>query len=158
MNIEGKDIGFMGAECPGAIGPPWNDAEIASGHEWPSFSGCKDHWVCRGDWTDAEGNPTGGYLHDNSTCVADLPAYQTAGLLIRWQDGPVNRDAGEKANGAFVEDVIRGCKERLEFFQTSRFACDENATAIEHLQKAFDALDSRRKDRRERGVEGKLAK
>ena len=74
---------------------------------------------------------------------------------IYWQDGPVSRDAGEKPNGAFVEDVLEVCKRRLEFYQDSPFACDENARALAHVGQAIDALLERRGDRRDRGVEGK---
>lgn len=46
--------------------------------------------------------------------------------------------------------------DRLEAFQQSKFSCAENAGAIQHLNKAMEALHSRTKDRMARGVEGKL--
>lgn len=94
--------------------------------------------------TDADGNPTGGEVVGR-------------GLTIHWQNGPRTPDAeGNLApsNGAFVEDAIYAAKQRLEFFQDSKYAADENKEAIEHLQQALEALDKRRKDRQARGVEG----
>lgn len=76
-------------------------------------------------------------------------------FVIRWQDGPVDREAGEQPNGAFVEDVLEVCKRRLEFYQDSPFACHENEVAIGDLEHALETLLSRRKDRAERGVQGK---
>lgn len=92
--------------------------------------------------TNDDGTPTGGHV-----CGT--------GFTIGWQDGALGRDGDRVApNGAFVEDVIDSAKQRLEFFQDSKFACESNEKAIEHLQAALDALDSRTKDREERKVEG----
>ena len=91
---------------------------------------------------DADGNPAGG-------------AAASIGLSIDWQDGPVDRDAGESPNGAFVEDVLEVCAKRLEFYQQSRFACGENARALRHVHEALESLLSRRRDREDRGVQGK---
>ena len=123
--------------------------------------------VVGGDFCDADMNPAGGY------------AWGT-GFRIDWQDGPVDRDAGELPSGAFVEDVLLVLIARMRFFQgevydngnlgrpavkmnespaapasDGRFACEENAEALEHLEKAHAAMMRRRADRRERGVLGK---
>jgi hypothetical protein len=95
--------------------------------------------------TDADGNPTGG-----TSCAV--------GMSIMWQSGPLGR-GGERSepNGAFVEGVLQAALGRLEFYQTAsggRFACDENATAIEHVKGALAALDRRTQRREQRGVEG----
>ncbi len=77
------------------------------------------------------------------------------GVTVSWQNGALGRgDARKEPNGAFVEDVIAIAKQRLEFFQTSDFACTENAEAILHLQRALDALEARTRIREARGVEG----
>ena len=75
--------------------------------------------------------------------------------VICWQDGPVNREADEEPNGAFVEDIIAISIERLKFYQDSPFNCPENAMAIEHFEKGNELLLERRKDRQARQVEGK---
>ena len=95
-------------------------------------------------------NPAGGHAVDQEGCP-----YGDARFRIRWQDGPVNREAGEIPNGAFVEDVLEVCNRRLKFYQDSRFACPENAEAIEHIEKGLEALLRRRGDRKARGVLGK---
>ena len=79
------------------------------------------------------------------------------GLAIDWQDGPIGKVEGDERlppNGAFVETVIAACVQRLEFYQASRFACDENHIAIMHLNGALEVLNDRTKKREARGVEG----
>jgi len=91
---------------------------------------------------DENENPTGGSIAGT-------------GLKIQWQDGPLGRgEDREEPNGAFVETVIAAAKSRLEFYQKSKFNCEENAGAISHLDKALEVLDSRTKDREKREVEG----
>lgn len=94
--------------------------------------------------TDDDGNPTGGNVRGK-------------GVKIDWQNGPRGKNANGKladSNGAFVEDVIYAAKQRLEFFQNSKYSHDANARAITHLDEALRALNSRRQERAERGVEG----
>lgn len=94
------------------------------------------------NWKDANGNPAGG-------C-----AYGT-GFAISWQNGPLGRgEARLEPNGAFVEDIIAVARDRLEYYQQSRFNCEENEEAIQYLSLALDTLDSRTKDREQRDVEG----
>ena len=94
---------------------------------------------------DENGNPTGGFV-------------KGTGLSIEWQNGPLGRGEERQApNGAFVETVIAGAKQRLEFYQTAsngKFACDENAQAIEHLANALGVLNERTQKREAAGVEG----
>lgn len=91
---------------------------------------------------DSNGNPTGGIVTG-------------IGLSISWQNGPLGRGNERKdPNGAFVETVISAAKQRLEFYQASKFACDENAQAIKGLEDALTALEARTKSREDRGVEG----
>jgi hypothetical protein len=72
--------------------------------------------------------------------------YECIGLNIRWQKGPL-KYPGETEflppNGAFVETVIEAAKVRLEFYQTTRFTCEENAEAISHLEAALKILRER---------------
>lgn len=106
---------------------------------------------------DENGNPTGGYVSG-------------IGLSINWQNGPLGRHADsceegkpckvlsgctrKDPNGAFVETVISAVKQRLEYFQASKYECASNADAIIALQAALDVLESRTKNRENREVEG----
>jgi hypothetical protein len=90
---------------------------------------------------DAEGNPAGGV----STGF---------GFTISWQNGPMGQGPNRNRNGAFVEDVIAACISRLDYYQSSKFACEENAHAIRHLRTALDALNVRSERRIAEGVEG----
>lgn len=93
-------------------------------------------------WNDANGNPEGGTTFGN-------------GFAIGWQHGPLGRGAERREpNGAFVEDVIDACADRIRYYQAGRFASDYNAKALEHLEAALAALDQRTKDREARAVEG----
>lgn len=97
-------------------------------------------------WNDSDGNPAGG----NTFGV---------GFAIGWQNGPLGRGAGRvPANGAFVEDIIDAALNRLEYYQQSKFACSENADAMEHLECALRLLASRTAKREAAGVEGTHAK
>ena len=90
---------------------------------------------------DDDGNPAGGYATGN-------------GMSITWQEGPVDREAGDKPNGAMIEDVLEVVKRRLEFYQGLRFACVDNENALGSLDEAIAALNKRRDDREARGVLG----
>jgi hypothetical protein len=94
---------------------------------------------------DEDGHPSGG-------------ATFAEGLSIRWQEGPLGRGEDRVApNGAFVETVIAAARGRLAFYQRvsgGRFACEENALAIEALDAAAEALEARTRDREAREVEG----
>jgi hypothetical protein len=91
---------------------------------------------------DSDGNPAGG----TTRCV---------GIQIEWQNGPLAVDGVRKEpNGAFVEDVIDAAIGRIEFYQSSRFHCLENAAALGHLKAAAEVLAERTRGRERRGVEG----
>lgn len=93
-------------------------------------------------WNDSAGNPMGG-------C-----SYGT-GFTISWQHGPLGRgNQRVHANGAFVEDVLDAVRGRLEHYQSSQFACEENAEALKAIAVAQDWLEKRTKDREKRQVEG----
>lgn len=93
-------------------------------------------------WTSDDGMPLGGVSSGR-------------GFTISWQNGPLGQgESRREPNGAFVEDVIDAALRRINAYQESRFACDSNARAIEHLQMALEALESRTRDRERRGVEG----
>jgi len=91
---------------------------------------------------DENGNPTGGSVRGT-------------GMSIDWQDGPLGRGAERKEpNGAFVETVIDAARQRIQFYQDSKFNCRENAIAITKLEEALLWLNKRTADREKRQVEG----
>ena len=92
--------------------------------------------------TDVNGNPTGGVACGR-------------GFTISWQNGPLGRGADRiEPNGAFVETIIAAAKDRLDFYQTSKFNCKHNAEAIYHLSEALKWLNERTQKREAEGVEG----
>ncbi len=94
-----------------------------------------------------DGNPTSGYAHGVGMCIA-------------WQDGPRGKNPDGTlgpATGAFVEDALVAAKQRLEFFQRSKYACEENQSAIDSIAFAIDHLARRAGKRAERGVLGQHA-
>lgn len=97
------------------------------------------------NFTDRDGNPNGGTVEGR-------------GLQIVWQQGPLVRD-GERRdpNGCFVETVIEAALSRMEYYQTTKFNCRENALAITKLQEALHWLNHRTAARESRGVEGSHA-
>ena len=118
--------------------------------------------VCGHNATDEDGNVTGGYATDGVThLVTDMTEPESTvavpGMFIRWQDGPLlhrQQDGETFPNGAFLEDVLEVCRRRLECYQNSPLACTENEMAMDSVKDAIELLMARRKDRKERGVEG----
>ena len=77
------------------------------------------------------------------------------GISIDWQDGPLGRGCDRKEpSGAFVETVIAAAKQRLEYYQSSKFACEENGLAVSALEGALCELNKRTANREDREVEG----
>jgi hypothetical protein len=70
---------------------------------------------------------------------------------IQFQDGPIGVVG---INGVTNEALLAIVLDRLYGFQSSKYACPENATALSHLSLALEALHSRTKEREARGVEG----
>ena len=89
-------------------------------------------------WNDGKGNPAGGSTYGH-------------GFAISWQNGPIIENG---RNGAFVEDITKAAIDRIEYYQSSRFACEENAEALEHLRAALAAMNRRTSRRVAAGVEG----
>lgn len=97
-------------------------------------------------------------IHSSHSTENDCPAggrTTATGLSIDWQNGPLSVDGERKEpNGCFVETVIAAALDRLDYYQSSKFNCRENALAITKLQEALHWLDHRTKAREARGVEG----
>lgn len=102
----------------------------------------QDFITCEND-VDEEGRPAGGRV-------------TAPGLLIEWQNGPLVGPDGHRRepNGAFVETVLAAALQRLEHYQASPFACQENEDAIEYVRLALGVLDERTQRRTQGGIEG----
>lgn len=83
---------------------------------------------------------------DGSEAVIDKPF-----ISITFQHGNPD-EVG--INGCRVEDVIEAIQEKLLDFQGRDLACDENASALYHLDLAREALLMRRRRREQQGVFG----
>ena len=101
---------------------------------------------------DGNGNPAGGFV-------------KGVGIDINWQNGPLGTgETRHEPNGAFVEGVLKGLIERMNYYQgydkikerdaRGKFWCKENEMALNHLIEALMWLNKRTKDREDRGVEG----
>jgi hypothetical protein len=71
--------------------------------------------------------------------------------VVDFQDGPI-KEAG--INGCHNEDLMAIVIDRLQAFQTSRYACRENALALTKMEEALMWLRHRTEGRGARGVEG----
>jgi len=60
-------------------------------------------------------------------------------------------------NGCRIEDVIEVLQQKLLDFQGRELQCEENATALYHLDLAREALLNRRRLREQQGVIGSRA-
>lgn len=104
--------------------------------------------------TDNKGNPTGGFTYlnvvrpdedtESGTTVADA-------IRIDWQDGII--PPGGVQNGAFVEDVLEAARQRLLYFNSTKFRCRENSLAITKIEEALQWLDWRTRNRLNQNVE-----
>lgn len=72
-------------------------------------------------------------------------------LTILFQQGAVP-EVG--INGVTPESLLLCIQHLFTGYQTSKFACDENATVLEGVDMALTAIRARTADRTERGVEG----
>jgi hypothetical protein len=89
----------------------------------------------------------GNAAHDYRITVANgVCIYE-----LRFQHGPIG-EVG--VNGLTNEALLAVVIDRLQGFQTSKFACRENALALTKLQEAAMWLEFRTKGREARGVEG----
>lgn len=70
---------------------------------------------------------------------------------IHFQEGPV-KEVG--INGVFHEDLINVVIDRLEAFQNSDFACEDNEKALACFKEGLGHLRNRTRDREKRKVLG----
>lgn len=83
---------------------------------------------------------------DGSEAEVNLPF-----IKLAFQHG---NPAEVGTNGCSIEELIQTLQDHLAEFQSRDLACEENATAIYHLDVAREALALRRKRREEQGVAG----
>ena len=115
---------------------PVNDKIKISVLDEPGAGGANHHYmVTTPDWTRA---PDGS----GAKGVWD----------INFQNGPI---AEHGVNGMTQEVLLAIVADRLNSFQCGPFTCRENEIALEKVQEAMDALQSRTKARMARGVEGR---
>ncbi len=94
------------------------------------------------NYSDGNGAPAGGFV-------------KGTGLDIVWQNGPLGRDGTRiEPNGAFVETVIASVVQRIEYYQSTKFNCRENALALTKLEEALHWLNARTQKREAQKVEG----
>jgi len=103
--------------------------------------------------TDQYDNPDGG-----ETVGLGLQIRWQQGSTVAWKVDPCDPGMGREVpidpNGCFVQTVIEAAIGRLEYYQTTKFACEENAEAIIHLVDALTALYYRTARREGAGVAG----
>lgn len=75
--------------------------------------------------------------------------------VVLFQNGPIN-EVG--VNGVTHEALLAILIHRMECFQNGDYACDENKSALVHLQAALDSMKARTLARMKRGVEGTSVK
>lgn len=88
---------------------------------------------------------------DGSEAIID-----TDYIKIQFQHGGSPEDVGE--NGCRIEDVISLLQEKLLDFQGRELSCEENATALYHLDLARESLVVRRRRREKQGIIGSRKK
>ena len=97
---------------------------------------------------------TSNHFSDENACPAGGSTYGR-GFAIAWQNGPLGLgQARKEPNGAFVEDIIEAARDRLTYYQRSKFHSEYNRSAILHLTNALMSLRARTNDRFTRNVEG----
>lgn len=75
---------------------------------------------------------------------------------IQFQKGP--RNDKNSINGVLLVDILEIAKDVLFSYQQGPYNCDENAEALNHIEKALECLNNRTKDRAARNVLGKYEK
>ena len=104
--------------------------------------------------TDEPGH--GGACHDYVIAYNLNPGTDEGGTTslcdISFQNGPI-KEFG--VNGVTNESLLAVVADRLQCFQNGKFACNENANALNKVREAIFWLKSRTEDRILRNVEGK---
>jgi len=98
---------------------------------------------------------SGGANHEYVICTPNDAVNQelNSSLVVHigFQNGPI-KEAG--INGVTHEALLAIIEDRLVGFQSGKYACNDNAEALEHIRGAMECLQRRTKARVARGVEG----
>ena len=101
-----------------------------------------------------DGKGAGGAHHKYSIVRKEIDAEKGGQLElghIHFQEGAILENG---VNGLTNEALLAIVGHRLECFQSGPFPCEENAEALEPINKAIAVLEERTAKRKERGVEG----
>lgn len=82
-------------------------------------------------------------MYNGMTAIYDYPL-----ATVDFQCGPIKENG---VNGVSNEDLLLMVITRLQHFQQSKYACEENAEAIEGIMIAVEALRRRTNKRIEKG-------
>jgi len=93
----------------------------------------------------------GGACHAYCQQIMSSSGIELSRQLVLFHNGPID-ECGP--NGVSNESLLAIVLDRLECFQTGKFACEENRLALRHIESAMLALRSRTEKRMARGVEG----
>lgn len=93
----------------------------------------------------------GNASHDYDLVWRKLDSVHEDFCKIRFQHGPI---AEVGVNGITNEALLAIVIDRLEGFQSSKYANDFNKDALEYTRRALSVLEERTKSREARGVEG----
>lgn len=88
---------------------------------------------------------------DASKNPAFEPGDKANELVIILQNGTLPENG---VNGVTAEDLLKVCEEVFICYQESKFACEENQEALNHIQGALGAMARRKNRRTEQGTEG----
>lgn len=136
--------------APAAPGSP-TDVEAMFGADAPAYLRPGFHVVEERDGVtitaDERDLVNGNASHLYAVCASDGRSDD----FLSFQRGPV---AEVGVNGVQNEHLLRIVIDRLEGFQSSRFACEENALALKSCVAALESLNARTAARKARGVEG----
>lgn len=101
-----------------------------------------------------EENPQFGAPHHFQVQVspaAELAGHRGMMVKVDFQEGPIKEHG---VNGIANEDALVMVLARLQGFQSTPYACEENAQAITHIEAALTVLRERTNKRVARNVEG----
>ena len=102
---------------------------------------------------DEKGN--GNAYHEYQVIFGDVDCIK-GGVMLQFQNG--GRNIEGSIPGLTGEDLLEICRHRLQCFQSSEYACRENAIALTHIEEALLWLNKRVEDRAESGVLGTNSK
>lgn len=95
--------------------------------------------------------PTGpinqaGVKNRYAALILDGEAIANILCSINFQDG--HPDVHGR-NGVTLETLLAVCHDRLTCFQAAAFPCEQNAEAIQHIERALEALKDRTREQHE---------